>query len=93
MSTSRTLRRCFLPLGAIALLAGFPALGRADEVKLDAEKGAHDVRRAVKKGGHRVEEATCTAGEARCTGRKLKHRVQEAGDRAGDSLNEAQDKK
>ncbi len=77
---------------ALALLAGGASSVRADEVKDDVRSDGHDVERTVKKAGHRVNEAACTAGRAECASRKRKHRYQEARDKAGDKVEEQTEK-
>jgi hypothetical protein len=79
-------RHCWLGLLSLCLLSA-PAVARADEVK-DVKRDSHDVKRSVKKAGHRIDEAACTGTKAECATRKGKHRLQEAGDKVGDKLNE-----
>ena len=57
--------------------------------KVDAT--AHDAKRAVKKSGHRAQEAMCAEGDAKCAGKKLKHRAQEGSDYTKDKAKEMKD--
>jgi hypothetical protein len=87
-----TARYGWIGLFSAFLLTTTPILAKADEVKDDVRHDANDVKRTVKKGGHRVSEATCTATAAVCAARKGKHRVQEAGDKVGDTVDETKAK-
>lgn len=50
------------------------------------------VKRSVKKGTHRVEEAVCAEGDAKCLAKKAKHRVEEGSDYVKDKATETKDK-
>ena len=87
-----TRRRGPTALLSFLLLAGGPFMARADDVKDDVKHDANDVKRSVKKAGHRVDEAACTGTKAESATRKGKHRVQEAGDKVGDTVDETKAK-
>lgn len=53
---------------------------------------AHDAKRAMKKGGHRMAEAVCMESDAECLAKKAKHRAVEAKDYTVDKAHEAKDK-
>jgi hypothetical protein len=76
----------------LRLLVLSPAVAIADQVKDDVKRDSHDVKRSIKKTGHRVNEAACTGTKAECEARKDKHRLQEAGDKVGDKVDESTDK-
>lgn len=48
--------------------------------------------RTVKKGAHRVQEATCTKGQVGCAGEKVKNRAVEAKDSVVDGATEVKNK-
>jgi hypothetical protein len=77
---------------SLCVLAAPAAVAKADEVDDGVKKDAHDVKRSVKKAGHRIDEAACTGSEADCAARKDKHRLQEAGAKVGDKVDETTDK-
>lgn len=54
------------------------------------EKG-HNVKRAVKKGAHKIQEMVCRKGDQKCNELKEKHRAQEEVEFHKDKLSEAQD--
>jgi hypothetical protein len=59
------------------------------------EKGsatAHDAKRSMKKTGHRMKEAVCAEGDAKCLAEKAKHRTQEGSDYVKDKASETGDK-
>ncbi len=85
------MRRGLLGLLSLWALAG-PPVARADEVKDDLKKDSHDLKRSVKKAGHRVSEAACTGTKADCEAKKGRHRLQETTDKVGDKVDEAADK-
>ena len=87
-----TTRHSWTGLFSALVLTGSPNLARADDVKDDVRHDANDVKRTVKKGGHRVSESACSASKAACAGRKGKNRVQETGDKVGDTLDETKAK-
>jgi hypothetical protein len=53
-----------------------------------AEAAANDASRAVKKGAHRAEEATCMESDTKCLEEKAKHRAKEASDYTKDKSKE-----
>ena len=75
---------------AFALVLAVPAVAQTAGEKVD-EKG-NDVKRAVKKGANRVEEAVCTGTKAECAAKKGKHRVEETKDKVVDEGKKAVDK-
>lgn len=54
------------------------------------EKG-HNVKRAVKKGAHKIQEMVCRKGDQKCNELKEKHRAQEEAEFHKDKLSETQD--
>lgn len=65
-----------------------------DNYKMDekaADKG-RDIKRAVKKGYHRVEEAVCMKGDMKCAAKKAEHRMEEGKDVLIDKSKELKDK-
>lgn len=50
------------------------------------------VKREMKKGAHRVNEAFCTEGDAKCAMKKAGHRVQEESEEMVDKTKELKDK-
>jgi hypothetical protein len=87
-----TFRKLTMWLPAVVLLGSGASLARADEVKDDVRSDGHDVNRAAKKAGHRVNEAACTGSQAECGARKRKHRYQETRDKFDDKVGEQTDK-
>ena len=80
---------CLAGLAGLLLLAG-PA--RADDPVDATRSTAHDARRGVKRGAHRVAESLCTGTKAECAERKLKNRGKEAKDKVADKVDEAKEK-
>lgn len=77
---------------SLALISG-GAFVHAEETtgeKVNAK--AHDAKRAMKKGVHHVQEATCMEGDAKCAAKKAGHKIKEGGDAAKDGVNKAVDK-
>ena len=56
-----TTRHSWTGLFSVLALFGSPLLARANDVKDEVQHDANDVKRTVKKGGHRVSESACTA--------------------------------
>ena len=54
------------------------------------EKG-HNVKRAVKKGAHKIQEMVCRKDDKKCNDLKEKHRAQEQAEFHRDKLSESQD--
>ncbi len=79
----------------VAVLSGFLLCGsmamaeRTTGEAVDAK--ANDAGRALKKGGNRVKEAVCAEGDAKCLGKKAKHRGQEGIDYTKDKAKELKD--
>jgi hypothetical protein len=59
-----------------------------DSVKKDVKEAGHDTKRAMKKAGRKVHDKTCEMvnGKMSCAGKKLKHGVQNAGDKVEDAV-------
>jgi uncharacterized low-complexity protein len=78
----------------IAVLAlGFAGVAHAEsETAAKAETTKNDVKRDVKKGWHRTQEAVCAEGDAKCAAKKAKHRVHEGSDYVKDKAHESVDK-
>lgn len=73
---------------AMAIL-GLTGMTYADEtVKEKAQAVGQDIKRGVKKGAHRVEEAVCPDSDAECMAKKAKHRVEEGADYTKDKAKE-----
>ena len=61
----------------------------ADEtVKEKAAEVANDTKRAVKKGARKIKDETCEMvdGKMKCVGKKIKHSVQNTGDKIEDAV-------
>jgi hypothetical protein len=78
----------------IAIVAlGYMGTAHAEsDAAAKAETTKNDVKRDVKKGWHRTEEAVCAEGDAKCAAKKAKHRVQEGSDYVKDKATETKDK-
>jgi hypothetical protein len=87
MATPRGVMR----LLSFSLLAFSALAARADDVKDDIRRDAHDLKRSVNKAGHRVDEAACTGSKTDCAARKGRHRFQETKEKAGDKVDEIHD--
>jgi hypothetical protein len=81
-----------LRVAALSLSFAFIAPAMAQSTTEKAKATGNDVKRAVKKGAHRVEEAVCTGTKAECEAQKLKHRATEAKDKVVDEAEELKDK-
>ncbi len=57
-----------------------------------AEAKAHNAHRSMKKSGHRISEALCAKGDAKCLGEKAKHRGQEGSDFVKDKAEQGKNK-
>lgn len=75
----------------LSLLSSTSALAE-QTVPEKAKVVKNDAGRGVKKAVNRTKEAVCMKSDAECLARKAKHRVEEAGDAAGDKLDEVKDK-
>lgn len=69
-------------------LIGVNAVYADETVGEKAAATGNDAARAVKKGAHRVEEATCMESDTKCLAEKAKHRAQEAGEYTKDKAKE-----
>ena len=78
-----------LILAALLLVAPVSFAEQSTSEKVDTT--ANDAKRSIKKGGNRVKEAVCAEGDAKCLGKKAKHRVQEGADYSKDKAKEAKD--
>lgn len=78
-----------LTMLSFCLAASLPAFAQSTVEK--AKETGNDVKREVKKGGHRVEEAVCLAGDAECAAKKAKNRVIEAKDTVVDKAKATKD--
>ena len=79
----------------IALAMGFSLSTSlmAEETTSEAVKEkAHDVKRDLKKKAHRIEEAACAEGDAKCLAKKAKNRGSEAKEYMQDKATEMKDK-
>jgi hypothetical protein len=63
----------------------------AAEAKTDAKKAGRAVKRAAKKGMHRMEEAACMEGDMKCAAKKTGNRIEETKDKAVDSVKDVKD--
>lgn len=77
----------------MAILSVMTIAQAEETVSSKAKVTAHDVKRASKKGVHRVQEATCTENDAKCMAKKAGNRVEEGADYTKDKVNEATEKK
>ncbi len=73
---------------ALTGIVGVSTVYADETVGEKAKATANDTGRAVKKGAHRVEEATCMQSDTKCLEEKAKHRAQEAGDYTKDKAKE-----
>jgi len=78
-----------LKLLAVFALAASPVLAQSTVEKGKAK--VNDVKRQGRKTVHRVEEKTCTASKVECEKRKLKHRVDETGQKIEDEGEKVKD--
>ena len=73
----------------VLALLGFAGTSFAEETMGEkAVDAGKDAKRAVKKGAHRVKEATCMKDDAKCLAEKAKHRVEEMSDATKDKAAE-----
>lgn len=73
----------------------FGFLSSAGAVETTGEKAGatgKDVKRAVKKAGHRAAEIVCAKNDAKCLAEKAQHRGEEAADAVRDSVSEMKNK-
>ncbi len=75
---------------SFCLAASLPVF--AQSAVEQAKATGNDVKREVKKGGHRVEEAVCMAGDAACAAKKAKHHAIETRDTVVDKAKATKDK-
>lgn len=72
---------------------GFLNFAHAEESTAEkANAKAHDMKRTLKKKGHRVEEMVCSEGDAKCLAKKAGHRAEEGTDYTKDKAKETMDK-
>ena len=74
----------------LALLGGFAFADETAGEKTEAK--AKNVKRAAKRAGHSVQEATCTKGDAKCAAQKAGNSVKEGAETVGDKAKEAGNK-
>jgi hypothetical protein len=74
-------------LSFVAALAG-----AAETVGESVKHAGNTAGRNLKKAGHRIDEAVCTAGDLKCGVRKGKNRLKEGGDTLHDKGTEVKDK-
>src|SRR5882672_511633 len=86
----KTLMTTLALLGFIGVAqVGFIGAAQAGEsIEEKAKAASNDVARATNKTVHRVEEATCMQGDAKCLAEKAKHRTTEAADYTKDKAKE-----
>jgi hypothetical protein len=56
------------------------------------QASAHDAKRGMKKGAHRLEEAVCVASDVKCTSEKVKNRAVEVKDLTVDEVKKIKNK-
>lgn len=78
-----------MKLLAVMALASAPAF--AQSAVEQGKAAGNDVKREMKKGAHRVEEAVCTGTKAECAAKKAKNRGIEAKDKVVDEAKEVKD--
>ncbi len=72
----------------LMLATGLSAM--AEETMAEkTEAKAHNVKRSMKKGAHRTQEAVCMEGDVKCMEKKAAHRMEEAKDYTKDKASEA----
>lgn len=77
----------------LALAMAAPVVASAAESRREGTNAeANDVKRKMKKGAHRVEEAVCMEGDAKCAAKKVGNRAEEAKDATKDKAKEVRDK-
>lgn len=80
-------------LVAVLFSASATMVAHAEETMTEkAGAKANDVKRELKKAGHRVQEETCMEGDLTCAGRKAKNRVKEGADATVDGAKELKNK-
>jgi len=85
----KTLTTALKVLSLVAV-ASMPVFAQSTTEK--AKATGNDVKREVKKAGHRVEETLCTGNKVECAAEKAKNRTVEAKDSVVDHTKEAKDK-
>lgn len=83
--------KVFFTIFVTIVLAGVSHIdvSYADEtVKEKAAEVANDTKRAVKKGARKIKDETCEMvdGKMKCVAKKIKHSVQNAGDKIEDAV-------
>jgi hypothetical protein len=79
-------------LGASLVLLSLPLAFATETLPEKVAVAGNNTKRALKKGGHRVEEAFCAKGDISCAGDKVKNRTIEATDASVDKLKEIKNK-
>ena len=78
-------------LGSLVTLVSAP-LTAAETLSEKKDAITNDAARSAQKGVHRLEEAACTEGDAKCLAEKAKNRLEEAGDATKDKAMELMNK-
>lgn len=82
--------KAVIALLAVGLIGGSAFANETASEKTEAK--ANDVKRAAKRAGHSVQEATCTKGDAKCAAQKAKNNVKEGAESVGDKAKETGNK-
>lgn len=80
---------------AVLIFSFFALAGVAHAEETMGEKAkatVNDAKRATKKGAHRVKEAVCMKGDAKCLQEKAQNRLKEGKDYVEDKAGEVKDK-
>lgn len=77
---------------SLLMLAGVGFAHAEQTVSEKTNASAHNVKRSMKKGVHKVQEAVCSEGDAKCLAKKGSHKMEEGGDYVKDKTNEGVDK-
>lgn len=80
-------------LVAALIIVGFATSAQAAETMGEAATAkAHDVKRSMKKGMHRAQEALCAKGDVECLKQRAENRAKEAKDYTKDKAEEVKNK-
>ena len=87
------MKKTLLSLVAVLGMLSVPLASLADEnIGEKINKESNTASRKMKKKAHRAKEAACNEGDAKCAGKKVKHRAEEGSDYMKDKAEEAKDK-
>jgi hypothetical protein len=75
-------------LMALAILGAVQASEASETLGEKTQATAHDMKRSMKKAGHRMSESVCAKSDTKCFAEKSKHRASEAGDYTSDKARE-----